>query len=356
MTALAALAQAWPRPTQPRPVAFVGAGGIVESAELPAYRRVGFPVAAVYDIDGERARRLAHTFGIPRVHSSLADIAREPDVVFDVAVPARAVGSVLEALPEGSTVLIQKPMGETLDDARRILELCRARRFVAAVNLQLRYAPNMLALRHLLDSGALGSVIDFEVRVNVHTPWDSWPFLAGIPRHEVLYHSVHYLDLARSFLGDPVGVSCVAVPHPNLAAYSDTRSATLLDYGDRCRALVATFHTHVYGRKHQASELKLEGTRGVAVARMGVNLDYPRGEPDTLEVCFAEQPGGWVSVPLRGSWFDEAFEGPMSNLQRYAAGEDETLLTRVDDAFRTMAVVDACYRARERGGVRPETR
>ena len=45
-------------------------------------------------------------------------------------------------------------------------------------------------------SGALGTIVDFEVRVNVDTAWDDWPFLAGIPRHEVLYHSVHYLDLA----------------------------------------------------------------------------------------------------------------------------------------------------------------
>jgi len=132
------------------------------------------------------------------------------------------------------------------------------------------------------------------------------------------------------------------VRHPSLAAYSDTRSVTILDYGDELRAFVAAFHGHRYGRKHQASELKLEGTQGAAVAQMGVNLDYPRGEPDSLEVCLPG--GGWEPVPLRGSWFDEAFEGPMSNLQRYAAGEDAVLVTRVEDALRTMEVVEKCYR------------
>ena len=34
----------------------------------------------------------------------------------------------------------------------------------------------------------------------------------------------------------------------------------------------------------------------------------------------------WRDVPLRGSWFTEAFEGPMSNLQRVIAGEDPALV------------------------------
>jgi predicted dehydrogenase len=347
MSRFESLPQAWPRPSKPRPIACIGAGGIVESAHLPAYARLGLPVAALYDLDRPRAERVAATFGVRRVTASLSELAAEPGVVFDVAVPARAVPEVLVALPEGASVLIQKPMGETLAEAEWILALCRQRRLVAAVNFQLRFAPNMLALAALVKSGTLGELVDFEVRVNVHTPWDDWPFLAGIPRHEILYHSVHYLDLARSFLGEPRGVMSKAVRHPGLAAYSDTRSATILDYGDEVRALISAFHGHRWGRRHQASELKVEGTRGAAVATMGVNLDYPKGEPDTLEVCLdGVEGGGWERVKLRGSWFGEAFEGPISNLLRFTAGEDAVLVTGVEDAVKTMGVVERCYGGR----------
>ena len=346
---LGALPQAWPAPSKPRPIVCIGAGGIVENAHLPAYRRLDFEVRGLFDVDARRAERVSRKFELPRAYASLAQAAAEPGVLFDLAVPARAVPSVLTELPPGASVLIQKPLGENLAQAREIVLLCEQRRLLAAVNFQLRFAPNMLALGALLSAGALGELVDLEVRVNVHTPWQDWPFLSGIPRHEILYHSVHYLDLARSFLGDPRGVFSRAVRHPSLPSYSDTRSATILDYGDRCRAMVSAFHAHAYGRSHQVSELKLEGTLGVAVARMGVNLDYPRGEPDTLEVCFAG--GEWQRVPLRGSWFDHAFEGPMSNLQRYAAGEDSELRTRVSDAYRTMALVEACYQSSASGGV-----
>ena len=44
------LTQAWPRPSHPLPVAIIGAGAIVRTAHLPVYRRLGFPVAGVYDV------------------------------------------------------------------------------------------------------------------------------------------------------------------------------------------------------------------------------------------------------------------------------------------------------------------
>ncbi len=33
----------------------------------------------------------------------------------------------------------------------------------------------------------------------------------------------------------------------------------------------------------------------------------------------------------------------MSNLQRFAAGEDPELITSVEDAWHTMALVEACF-------------
>ncbi len=39
----------------------------------------------------------------------------------------------------------------------------------------------------------------------------------------------------------------------------------------------------------------------------------------------------------------------MSNLQRYADGDNETLITSVEDAFGTMVLVDACIRSNRSG-------
>jgi predicted dehydrogenase len=335
------LRQAWPRPSAPRPIVVIGAGSIVRDAHLPVYKRLGFPVAGIFDINPDASRDKAGVFAIARVFQSLDEAAATPGAIFDVAIPPENIVAVLERLSVGSAVLIQKPMGRDLDDARRIIAICRERRLVAAVNFQLRFAPNMLALKDALERGTLGEALDVEVRLNLHTPWNYWAFLTGVPRLEVLLHSIHYLDLIRSILGEPRGVYCLAVRHPAMPDYPDVRTSIILDYGDYIRCSLTMNHTHTFGPRFAMSQLKLEGTLAAAIAKMGVNLNYPAGEPDTLEM--ARTDSEWSAVPLRGSWFLEAFEGPMSNLQRFVAGEDPKLVSSVEDAIRTMAIVEACY-------------
>ena len=325
----------------------IGAGAIVRTAHLPAYRRLGLPVAGVFDVKPDAARDTARTFNVPSVFNTLDDAAACAGALFDVAVPGDQIQAIVERLPEGSAVLIQKPMGENLDAARRILASCRARRLVAALNFQLRFSPNMLALGQLVEEQRLGELTDVEVRIVDRQPWEQWSFLQTAPRLEVLYHSIHYLDAIRSLAGEPRGVYCRAVAHPALPAFRDTRSSIILDYGDRLRCSLTLNHTHAAKGPQRASMFKVEGTSGAAVLTMGVNLDYPSGPPDDLEVAL--DGGSWASVPLRGSWFPEAFEGPMSNLQRFVAGEDAALVSPLDDAIKTMALVEACYRSSQSG-------
>src|SRR5689334_20092208 len=132
------LTQAWARPSRPRPIAIIGAGAIVRTAHLPVYRRLGYPVAGVYDVNCAAARETAAMFDVDRVFHSLDEACALDDTVFDLAVPGDAIVDILRKLPEGSGVLMQKPMGLDLAEARRIRQIARERSLVAAVNLQLR--------------------------------------------------------------------------------------------------------------------------------------------------------------------------------------------------------------------------
>jgi len=79
------------------------------------------------------------------------------------------------------------------------------------------------------------------------------------------------------------------------------------------------------------------------MVKLGLLLNYPEGEPD--EFWIVRKGEEWAQVPLQGGWFPHAFIGTMSNLQRFAAGEDEVLVTSVEDAWHTMAVVEAAFRS-----------
>lgn len=311
-------------------------------------------MSAIYDLDRNRAEQLAAEFGVPRICGSLAEaVASAPEgAVFDLALPAAAVADVLRVLPDGAPVLIQKPMGENLEEARRVLTICQDKRLLAALNFQLRFAPCLLAARDLLEKGIIGELHDVEVRVTCDMPWQLWTFLFGIPRMEIVYHSIHYVDLVRSFFGEPSGVYAKTVKHPSQMQLASTRTAIAFDYGNVKRANITSNHGHAFGLEHQESYVKLEGTRGAIVARLGVNLDYPRGLPDKLEYCQLQvgSPAHWQELPLVGDWFPHAFVGTMASVMRRANQETLELPTSVAEAFKTMAVVEACYESSARGG------
>ena len=342
------LTQAWPRPSQPRPIAIIGSGAIVRTAHLPVYRRLGYPVAGVYDVNCAVAKETAAMFDVDRVFHSLDEACALDDVVYDLAVPGDQILGILQQLPAGSGVLMQKPMGRDLAEARRICQVVHERELVAAVNLQLRFSPGMLALHDLIEQGVLGTLVDIDVRIVIDQPWHNWTFLEGAPRLEVPYHSIHYIDAIRSIAGEPEGVYCRAVSHPELPRLRDTRSSIILDYGERIRCSLVLNHTHRAGPRYRESLLLVEGTLGAARLTWGVNLSYPSGPADTMQM-FSDE--AWRTVPLRGSWFTEGFEGPMSNLQRVIAGEDPALVSSVDDAIKTMAIVEACYESSEHGAI-----
>ncbi len=327
----------------PRPIVIIGAGAIVKHAHLPAYRQAGFPVHSLFDINLDSAKNLAQEFQIPNLPKTLQETiaSASPEAVFDLAIPANAILETLRQLPDTSPVLIQKPMGENLAQAHQIRDLCRQKNLKAAVNFQLRTSPQSLKAREFITKNSIGEILEIDVKVTVQTPWADWSFLEKAPRMEIVYHSIHYLDLMRCLLGDPLGVKANSIKHPASPKLHSSRSAVLLDYGSNQRAQVVTYHGHDFGKSHQESQIRIEGTNGCIVYQMGLNMNYPQGEEDWFDLATKDQP--WQRLPIQGSWFPEAFIGTMSAVQNWAENPDQPAESNVEDAFKTMQLIEAAY-------------
>jgi predicted dehydrogenase len=244
-------------------------------------------------------------------------------------------------------------MGEDLSQAREILRICRERELAAAVNFQLRFAPFIIAARDMIERGLIGELYDMEARVQVNTPWHLWAFLFTLPRVEIVYHSIHYIDLVRAFCGEPHGIYAKTLNHPSASdLQGGARSMIIMDYGDGPRVNISANHSHVYGGDKQQSFIKFEGSKGAIQIRVGVNMNYPAGLPDRFEYCLLETGAdrAWQTLDITGSWFPEAFIGTMASLMQYANGERRDLPTSVEDAVFTMAAVEAAYESSARGG------
>lgn len=340
-------------PKKRLPVVIIGAGSIINDAHLPAYRIASFHVEGIYDVQVSKAQKLASKFGVSRVYESLTELISEApeDAIYDIALPASEIIPVIEQIPEGKAMLIQKPMGNNFTEAKAILQIVRKRHFLAGINFQLRYAPFIMEARKLIDSGMVGELCDIEINVNIRTPWDWWDFIVKSERIEILYHSIHYIDLVRSFVGNPIGVLAKTVRHPNMRNLAPVRSNIILDYGEYTRASILTNHCHDFGSRFQHAYVKFEGTKGAIRINMGLLMDYPKGEPDTFEYATKGNDNAprWKSVDIEGSWFPHAFIGSMSQIMRAANGEINIADNSVEDSIYTMACVEAAYQSSERG-------
>ena len=102
--------QTWPKPSKNNPIVIIGTGGIVKDAHLPAYKKAGFEVIGLYDVDKQKAVELAKDFNIKKVYESLDEAFENSNCIFDLALPPAILLEVVEKLPENIFAKYQKPL------------------------------------------------------------------------------------------------------------------------------------------------------------------------------------------------------------------------------------------------------
>ena len=189
----------------------VGCGAMSRAWLEAATRSPGLNVVGLADIDVPRARGRAAEFGL--IDAIIAEDAPSlikkigPDIVFDVAVPAARHGVVSAALASGCHVLTEKPMAESMADARDLVARAKAAGRMYAVVQNRRYLASVRRIARVVRSGILGAVTD------VHADFFRAPHFGGF-REEMnhvllLDMAIHGFDAMRCMTGlDAVGVTC----------------------------------------------------------------------------------------------------------------------------------------------------
>ena len=121
--------QTWPKPSKNNPIVIIGTGGIVKDAHLPAYKKAGFEVIGLYDVDKQKAVELAKDFNIKKVYDSLDEAFENSNCIFDLALPPAILLEVVEKLPENIFAIFQKPLGRSLEEGNKIRKICHQKVF-----------------------------------------------------------------------------------------------------------------------------------------------------------------------------------------------------------------------------------
>ena len=131
------------------------------ASTLPPLRFV-----SIADVSPEFGDLAAQRFGYERSDTSWQAIADNPEIqVVSVVVANSLHREIVEGLlAAGKHVLCEKPLSDTLDDARAMAEMARTADTVARIGFTFRRAPGVAALRDLVTSGALGQILHVDAR------------------------------------------------------------------------------------------------------------------------------------------------------------------------------------------------
>jgi predicted dehydrogenase len=209
-------------------VVLVGCGAM-SKAWLDAAREVPeIAIVGLVDLDADRAtaRAREYTLNGVAIGTNLDAVLDQtkPQAVFDVVVPAARREVAFSALSHHCHLLTEKPLADSPENARAIVERARQAGRVHAVVQNRRYVANVRRIRRFLDSGAIGAP------TSIHADFFVAPHFGGFReemRHVLLLDmAIHTFDAARYMVNaDPKRAFCLEWEPAN-SWYSQGSSAT----------------------------------------------------------------------------------------------------------------------------------
>lgn len=171
-------------------------------------------IVGVAEPHQERRSVLADEHGLAgnQVHEDWRGLLEGPPVA-RVAIVATGdtlhVEPAVAALERGYHVLLEKPMALTPQDCTRIVEVAEARGRILQIGHVLRYTPFYQRVAAILDSGALGDLVNLDLKEHVACWHMTHSYVRGkfrnleIAAPIILAKACHDLDLLCWFTGRP---------------------------------------------------------------------------------------------------------------------------------------------------------
>ncbi|HEX4210267.1 MAG TPA: Gfo/Idh/MocA family oxidoreductase, partial [Candidatus Binataceae bacterium] len=226
-------------------VGVVGCGLIGGRRAAEASRHSGTVLSKVADANTARALELAaglHAEAVRDWHQLVDD--RSLDVVVVSTPNAYLAPIAIAALESGKHVLVEKPPGRNLEEAKLIAAAQRASGKVLKVGFNHRYHPALARAYQLLESGTIGDIFNVRARYGhggrpgYEKEWRGNPELAG--GGELTDQGVHLADLVNWMFGMPQRVFCLLQTAAWPIAPLEDNAFALLHFANGC---VASFHT-----------------------------------------------------------------------------------------------------------------
>jgi predicted dehydrogenase len=314
--------------------------GLIGQKRAAALRALGHDIALVTDVVQQRAASVARTTGaeIAENWKTLAESTNVDAVV--VATSHEWLSPIaVSCLDHAKHVLVEKPAGRNLAEARAIAAAAHRRSCIVKVGYNHRFHPAIQKAREIVDAGSLGTLMYVRGRyghggrVGYEKEWRLSRAQSG--GGELLDQGSHLVDLAYWFLGEFTDVQAMLRTFFWSADVEDNCFLTLSTSVGQVAWLHATwtewknmFSFEICGRDGKLAIDGLGGSYGVE------SLTYYKmlpqmGPPETTRWEWPESDKSWDL-----------------EMQEFAAAiaERRRPLGDINDALATMSVIERVYR------------
>jgi predicted dehydrogenase len=302
------------------------------------------------------AQEVADKFGVA-LHGSLAELfeADEPDGIILATPNQLHVDGGLECVAAGVPVIVEKPIGDTVEGATRLVEAAEAAGVPLLTGHHRNYSSIMATAREVVAGGALGSIVAVVGTALFSKPDDYFEVGGGWRRQPgggpILLNLIHEVNNLQALVGDVVRVQATTSNATRGFDVEDTAAMVLTfangalgtfllsDAAASPRSWEQTSQENTsYATYPDEDCYHLAGTRG--------SLSVP-----TMRLTVYEGERSWWQ-PFETSTLDLERSDPLANqIEHFAAvirGEAVPICSG-RDGLKTLLVVDAVVESARTG-------
>jgi UDP-N-acetylglucosamine 3-dehydrogenase len=299
-------------------------------------------LVAVCDLIPERALAACKEFGVPAYTELRELLEKEAIDVVVVATAGIENGShhfqpTMAAIEAGKDVLVEKPISNNIDEARRMVAYAKEKGVRLVCNLNHRFTPAAYRAHELVAAGKLGSLLFINMRLTIRNPSEASEWLQMRALHP------HSIDVMRYFGGDIKRVQAFMTKAPNRQLWS-TVSINMEFASGAVGHLTGSYDMSM---RHPIEFCEVAGNEGrLVIDNVYESMTFYPHDSDDLTV---------VRNPLFNGMqgFNDTFNRRIERfVEQIIAGTTPNAMDASGaDALAVQEVIEAAIRSHQNGGI-----
>ena len=339
--------------TQTR-IGIIGCGSIAV-AHLNGYRHCPelARVVALCDANKASAEQRREEFGLDAEHYGDYDtmLDRADVDAVDICLPTTAhAAAAIAAANAGKHILVEKPLANTLREAKQAAAAADAAGVALMVAQNVRFRRQHLKMKELIDAGTIGRIVSARAEINQNIqailPDGHWHYHH---RGALISIGVHMLDLLRFLVGNVTRASgfCSTAMMPMVGQEgvegeeADDLGVAALEFENRALGTLAA--SYCSKAQWPGSAVFIHGTHGAMHTVGGLHL-MSDDDPDHKNLSRVDADDERVSDWRLG----QSYVREVEHFLRCLSGGTEPMCSARDNLY-TMAAIEAVYRSSATG-------